>query len=240
LKTYVFLAVVWCLGIFAPAVARAEQTMACPQGTYDMLDWFTLDSDIRWGYHMGGNTNPMYTLVEPGKFFWTKTGAGFPWDIQLYDSSYIYLWITEYSWTDKYTFKKFSGSGVPLAPRCAYAGAPGSAIRVADTNYEIHTSCNSFSVHSLGKAVNEVWGPYYMSFGGSLPANMKTLVVSYRYNCDANYQNCGDKEAYYLAQRYGVVQWEHYRLISGKYALVQRSTFNNVVQGAVQPDFACN
>lgn len=238
MKLYLLIGVLVCVGWLRNPV-HAEVTMNCPQGTYDMLDWMTLDSDIRWGYHVVGNTNPMYTSVAGDKFYWTKTGSGFPWDVQLFDSTYIYLWITEYSWSDSHTYKKFGGSGLPLVPRCAQAGAPGSRIAVSNTSYEIHTSCHSYSVHDLKKAINELWGPYYISFGGSLPPNLKTLVISYRYNCDGDYQSCGDKEAYYLTQKYGVVQWEHYRLFSGLYRLVNRSTFNHVVRGAVQPNFPC-
>lgn len=29
------------------AVARAEQTIQCAPGEYDMLDWMTLDDDLR-------------------------------------------------------------------------------------------------------------------------------------------------------------------------------------------------
>jgi hypothetical protein len=61
-----------------------------------MLDWMTLDSDLRSTYHLEGTSNPLYTSVEAGKFYWVKGGLGYPWDIQLYDSNYIYLWITEY------------------------------------------------------------------------------------------------------------------------------------------------
>src|SRR5690349_19442351 len=103
--------------------SQAETTMACPQGTYDMLDWMTLDSNLSGNYHMAGNANPLYTNTMPGKFYWTKGANGSPWDIQLYDNNYIYLWITELSWNNAQTFKKFAGNtNMPLVPRCAKAG----------------------------------------------------------------------------------------------------------------------
>ena len=103
-------------------LAQAESTMSCPSGTYDMLDWMTLDSGLRGGYHMKGNANPLYTSMAPGKFYWTKGGAGTPWDIQLYDNKYVYLWITELNWNNPNTFKKFANNtNVPLVPRCAKA-----------------------------------------------------------------------------------------------------------------------
>jgi hypothetical protein len=87
--------------------------------------------------------------------------------------------------------------------------------------------------------VNEVWGPYNTSFGGALPDNLPTLVVSYRYNCDQSYGNCWDKEEYYLTQRYGLAQWIHYTLQGGNYQQVQKSVFNSLAWGTTSPSFQC-
>ncbi len=226
--------------LLGQAQLRAETTMSCPSGQYDMLDWMTLDSDLRGSHYLQGNANRLYTAIQNSKFYWTKGGLGYPWDIQLYDAKYIYLWITEWTWTNPTTFKKFAlNYNMPLAPRCAKAGFPGSAIKVPDTYYELHTSCKSYSLANLRYGINEVWGPYYKTFGGSLPANLKTLVVSYRYNCNSLYGNCGDKEEYYLAQRYGLVQWKHYTLSNGSYVERQKSVFNNIGSGATTPNFPC-
>ena len=225
-----------------PILTSAETTISCPSGTYDMLDWMTLDSDLRANYHMEGTSNPIYTVVEPGKFYWVKGGLGYPWDIQLYDSKYIYLWVTELSWTVPQSYKKFSSNtNLPLVPRCANAGSPGSTIKVANTNYDLHTNCsNTCSVTlSLQNSINQVLGPYFYSFGGSLPNNLKTLVISYRYNCDAKFVTCLDKEEYYVTQRYGLVQWIHYVFVNGAYGQLQKSTLNKLVVGTVTPDFPC-
>jgi hypothetical protein len=48
--------------------AKAESTTTCPAGTYDMLDWMTMDSDLRASYHMEGTSNPLYTIMESDKF----------------------------------------------------------------------------------------------------------------------------------------------------------------------------
>src|SRR5712692_2057940 len=69
-----------------PTRSAAQSTAACPSGTYDMLDWMTLDSSLRATYHMEGTSNPLYTNMGSGKFYWIKGGLGYPWDIQLYDS----------------------------------------------------------------------------------------------------------------------------------------------------------
>jgi len=231
-----------CLICFAvnPKLSRAESTMNCPAGTYDMLDWMTLDSSLRSTYHMVGNSNPLYSSIGGGKLYWTKGGNGAPWDIQLYDSKYIYLWITESNWNNYSSYKKFSNNtNLPLVPRCAHAGFPGSTIKVPNTSYQTFSDCTHYTTRNLLKANNEVWGPYKVTLGGNLPSNLTVLVASYRYNCDVNYANCGDKEEYYLAQRYGLVQWVHYALVRGQYQMKQKTVFNWLTSGGTIPNFRC-
>jgi hypothetical protein len=231
-----------CLICFAlnPKLSHAESTMNCPAGTYDMLDWMTLDSSLRSNYHMAGNANPLYSTISSGKFHWTKGANGTPWDIQLYDSKYIYLWITEYDWNNPHSYKKFTNNtNLPLTPRCAKAGFPGSVIKVPNTSYQTYTDCTHYTTRNLLKSNNQVWGPYKISLGGNLPSNLNVLVASYRYNCDNNYSNCRDKEEYYLAQRYGLVQWVHYALAGGKYQMKQKTVFNRLSKGGTTPDFRC-
>ncbi|MCU1271107.1 MAG: hypothetical protein JWN74_2401 [Acidobacteriaceae bacterium] len=243
-KTLLLAATFLLVALGFPIRSVAESTISCPSGMYDMLDWMTLDSDLRSTYHMEGTSNPIYTVMQPGKFYWVKGGLGYPWDIQLYDSKYIYLWVTELSWTVPQSYKKFTNNtNLPLVPRCATAGTStaGSTIKIANTNFDLHTNCSQTCSVTLGlqSGINQVWGPYYYSFGGSLPNNLKTLVISYRYNCDANYQNCVDKEEYYVSQRYGLVQWVHYVLANGVYAQLQKTIINKLVVGVVTPDFPC-
>jgi hypothetical protein len=225
---------------FGAALARAEATMDCPEGTYDMLDWMTLDANLRSTYHMAGSANPLYTNLASGKFYWTKGANGSPWDIQLFDNHYIYLWITEYNWTNPQTFKKFAqNTNMPLVPRCARAGFPGSTIKIPNTSYQSYTDCTHYTTQSLGQGINQVWGPYTVALGGDLPARLNVLVASYRYNCDINYSNCGDKEEYYLAKRYGLVQWVHYSQLNGVYQMQQKTVFNQLVSGTTAPYFSC-
>ncbi len=78
------------LGLFQTVTpAHAESTISCPSGEYDMLDWMTMDSDLRSSKYLGGSANPLYTDMWAGKFYWTKSGTGYPWDIQLYDNNNI-------------------------------------------------------------------------------------------------------------------------------------------------------
>ena len=51
---------------------------------------------------------------------------GYPADVDLFDTNYIYLWITEVDWNNPYSFKKFNSGNSDysyhFAPRC---GVPG-------------------------------------------------------------------------------------------------------------------
>jgi len=228
----------------SPQIANAESTISCPSGTYDMLDWMTMDSDLRSTYHLEGTSNPIYTVMESGKFYWVKGANGYPWDIQLYDSNYIYLWITELSYSVPQSYKKFTNNtNLPLVPRCATAGTTvaGSTIKASNTNYDMHTNCSNTCSVTLGlqTSINQVWGPYYYSFGGSLPSNLKTLVIRYQYNCNSSFTNCLDREEYYVTQRYGLVQWIHYALANGTYVQLQKTVLNKLVVGVVTPYFPC-
>lgn len=220
--------------------AQAEHTPSCPSGTYDMLDWMTMDPGMRVSHYLAGNANPLYTNVWPDKFYWIKGARGFPFDIQLFDRQYIYLWITELDWNNPRSFKKFTRDrNVPLVERCAVAGFPGSKLKIADTSYQAFTDCDHNTVHNLKHAINELWGPYKVSLGGNLPNHLETLVVSYRYNCDENYDQCGDKEEFHLAKKYGLVQWTHSVLKDGTYQQQKSTVFNTLRKGTAKPEFEC-
>ena len=232
------LALIVCLTV----CAVSAQTISQPDSSnnpnnvvvYDMLDWMTMRPDLRDAHHLTGTANPIYTHVAPHRIYWTKTEQGFPWDIQLYDNNYIYLWVTELDWRNPRTYKVFHSprlgrKNLPLAPRYARGGYPGSTITISDSTYEIHSDCNRYVTKNLGHVVNEVWGPYKENLGGDLPEDLTTLVVSYRYTCNANYSNCQHKEEYHFAKPYGLVKWQHARPYRGRARgagrIVQRASY---------------
>ena len=227
-----------------PVTSPSQQ----PPQTYDMLAWMTMDPTLAASHHLSGNHNPIYTDVQQGRFFWTKTGQGYPWDIQLYDNNYIYLWVTELNWQNPNTYKVFHDPALgdfnlPLVPRFAQAGFPGSTIKIqpSNTTYETHSDCNTFTSQKLGGVVNTVWGPYAESLGGDLPDNLQTLVISYQYSCDKNLQNCKNKEEFHVAQPYGLIKWQHQALQSdGTYASPDNVTvLNQLKTGQVKPFTTC-
>ncbi len=223
-------------------IANAASTTT----SYDMLSWMTMRSDLGMDHHMAGTANPLYTTVKWDRFFWTKMAGGYPWDIQLFDKNYIYLWVTELDWQNPRTFKAFKSSkagkfNLPLVPRYAKGGYPGSSIKISDSTYEIHSDCKTFVTKNLGHVINEVWGPYKESLGGQLPADLQTLVISYRYSCDANYSSCKNKEEFHVAKPYGLVKWQHQALAAdGTYDPPDNVTyFNKMASGQTTPITAC-
>jgi len=213
---------------------------------YDMLTWMTMSPTMSVDHHMAGTANPLFTSTTSSRMYWTKTAAGYPWDIQLYDKNFIYLWVTELDWQNPRTFKVFHSPtlgkfNLPLVPRWAKAGYPGSSVKISDSSYEIHSDCNAFVRKNLGHVINEVWGPYKETLGGQFPSNLQTLVISYRYSCDANYSNCANKEEFHVAKPYGLVKWQHQALGSnGTYNAPDNVTiFKRVASGQTTPVTAC-
>jgi hypothetical protein len=112
MKYGIVLALLLCLAgcggnAFNSATREASLGVPNPRpqpATYDMLQWMAMSPDLSVDHHMAGTANPVYTTVQSDRFFWTKTGQGFPWDIQLYDDKYIYLWVTELDWHNPPTY----------------------------------------------------------------------------------------------------------------------------------------
>jgi hypothetical protein len=213
---------------------------------YDMLQWASLDHGLSSSYHFAGNANPLYSNIQwsTDELFLVKGANGFPWDIDPYDNDFIYLWVTEYDWNDPTTYKGFV-KPMPWMPRCIdiphLGGTKISSILVADSDYNIYLAgCAKQPTQNLGHVVNEIWGPYQLTLGGSLPANANTLELSYRYACDSSYDSCTYKEVFDFQKGLGLVQWTYYTLQSGTYVQQNQSVFNNLTTGgAPKPDTPC-
>lgn len=234
-------------------VVMAESTISCPSGKIDILDWLTLDANLRGTKHMHGSpggAGPIYTHLWPDKYFWIKNAAGDTMDINLYDSSFVYLWYTELTWNSPYDYRKHTYDfNMPMSPRCATPGYPGSTITITNSSYSVYQNCSLTGVHDVLRVVFDLWGPYTAGqpgqeawrtpIGGDIPNSTEVYVLSYRYGCNSQFSNCGDKEEYVLTKKWGLVRWEHFRLINGQYVSQQKPTFNQVKSGVVSPFAPC-
>jgi hypothetical protein len=222
------------LAVLGLTIAASASAQTCQPNQYDMLNWMA---------PVASTVNGHYNVIFPqtGTFYWVKGAAGYPWDVDTFDSNYIYQSITEQVWNDPNTYKIFE-TALPWMPRCINIPAvPGklSSITVdpSQTKFDIHTSCTSFTTHSLGYVVNEIWGPYNMSIGGRPPA--PTLTLSYRYSCDSSFTTCNYKETFSMQQGGGMVQWTYYILQGGQYVQANQTTHGKMSFASVTPVHPC-
>jgi hypothetical protein len=137
-----------CLLQGPSAYGQIQSTISCPagHGYWDILSVMMMDPGLASGYHMEGITNGLpssyvYTIWDPSqtKVYYVKNPQGNPWDINLYDSNYIYQWVTELDewngvnhWNDPTSCRKLNNGSqtstadfsMRWAARCA---APGGA-----------------------------------------------------------------------------------------------------------------
>ena len=76
---------------------------------YNMLQWMLMQPSLASSYHFAGTkldgsaSNHLFTQKNTNYFYWIKGDGseshGWPWDINFWDSTYIYLSTTENGWT---------------------------------------------------------------------------------------------------------------------------------------------
>jgi len=218
----------------------SAQELSCPSGKADVMKYFLMSQARRAGQFMSGTTNPLYTHVSPdqdfavnGYWFWLKSATAHGFDVKTFDANYIFMRSTELVWTDNSTFKRFVRD-LPISARCVEEGQPGPEIRVKNTSFQYYSSCEPYKESHLGTAVNSLDAPVLMNTGGNI-GQVWTRVLHYRYNCDANFQNCADEEQFFLANGYGEWQWKHYR--NG--TLRSSSLINNIETGTTAATLPC-
>ena len=145
------LAVTACLPLAPGAFGQIQSTISCPagHGYWDVLSVMMMDPGLASSYHMEGITKGLpssyiYTVWDQSqaKLYYVKNPQGNPWDINIYDSSYIYQWVTELGswkgvdhWNDPTSCKKFNNGSqkggadfsMRWAARCASPGGENSS-----------------------------------------------------------------------------------------------------------------
>jgi hypothetical protein len=140
-----------CSQLTPSAFGQIQSTISCPSGHdyWDVLSIMMMDPGLASGYHMEGLTNNLassyvYTVWDQSqtKVYYVKNPQGNPWDINLYDSNYIYQWVTELGewngvnhWNDPKSCKKFNNGNqnstsdfsMRWAARCATPGGANSS-----------------------------------------------------------------------------------------------------------------
>lgn len=214
---------------------------------YDVLDYMLPPVSFTSGKHLAGTANPLYAasaLGTPNKIYQMKgnyAGQGYPWDINLYDDNYVYLWATEHTWLDPHTSKRFCSTqwncgglgGVPLSPRMfdPLAGYY-EPIITTDSSFRIYTSCSASTLQNLGKVRTQLYYLGTQTFGnpaspGNLPGGLDTILCTYEWS------DMGTRERFWFARGFGWVKWDtaNYDSTKGLYVVNQESDFFQIVTG---------
>src|SRR5690242_14141937 len=130
-----------CAAPHAGKTQGAESTFACPAGTYDMLDWLTLDADLRGQGKLVSTSNALYTRVDADRFWWMKTDQGDTWDIDTYDDDYIYFAATENGFHTPWACKPaLDATTWKAARRCVTPGDVSATITNPSSKFQIVSS----------------------------------------------------------------------------------------------------
>jgi hypothetical protein len=230
----------------------------CGPRQFDTLGWMTAQP----GYsmvHGEGSRHNRYTVIQKsqncpdcGVIFNVNDPKGFPWDLNTYNSTGVYFWITasnpNAAWTDPTSFSEFKinartfATGNMMAPRCASYGYPGwtGPYIYGTLSYTSGGGCDTPRQKSIWANVSQVWGPYKMNFGGDIPNNSKTMIVAYYW--DLQNTHWGVQERQYFVKGFGLVRWEKWvRQNDGSYKLEDQTTFDRLVPGNLpRYQFPCN
>lgn len=215
-------------------------------GQEDMLDWMTFTDAANT--HFFNSSNPIYTYLSGNKLWWLKGAGGHPWDLQLFDSTYVYLWITENgdenAWSNPTAYKRYdindgnpTPQGVPMCPRFF---TPGTTITIdtpAPTIIHRTLACESDgeAPFSIGNIRMVTTGPTSMAWGGDV-GTQQTILVTYYYG-----SSFGSRERFFLVKNVGLVQWDVAAgTFGGSYTVSQTSQYiTRTSGGSPVPYFPC-
>jgi hypothetical protein len=246
-----------------PGGVQASGSVSRLDVSCDMLDWMTLDADLREDFHLTGS-HAMSTSVTSDKIYYVKSTTGGPWDIALIADGYIHDWITESyecvrdplnpsvcaegscgvlnPWSDKTAYKKFSyNTNNPIMPLFAQGGYPGTRVVATSGLYQIFRDCGYCRSDDLEGIVHELWGPYQIDMEGDL-GEQTILKITYFNRCEdtSDTSSCQFAETNWYSQRYGWVRWTEYVNVNGSFVVSRGpSVFNSIQSGAISPDFPC-
>ncbi len=229
------LAVAACLPLVPCAFGQIQSTITCQagHGYWDVLSVMMMDPGLASGYHMEGITRGLpsayiYTMWDQAgtKVYYTKNPQGNPWDINLYDSEYIYQWVTELGtvngvnhWNDPTSCKKFNNGSqngtadfsMRWSARCAAPGGeksslwnPPPATMPSNTNYYTYVDKEiQTQDQNLGYALLSLQPTSTMEIADhrTTPAkrfSVTTVPLQYTYSCSVsgNVNSCQFREIF--------------------------------------------
>jgi len=153
---------------------------------------------------MAGTANPLYTSVTGNRFFLDQDRRRLSLGHSTLRQPLYLSWVTELD------------CRIPAPSRCSIVRRSGNfnlpfVLRFAKGDIQVPASNQRlFLTKSTQIAIRlsqKIWATSSMKSGDptrnrlvdSFLQTCKTLVISYRYTCDANYANCAHKEEFHLA-----------------------------------------
>lgn len=217
-----------------------------PEGpTFDMLDWLTMDADLRATSHMAsapGNDPGAYvlgTILKADRLTYLKTPSGDTWDVNLVDDLGIWAWRTEDRWNNPRSYTQFRHVGQLLvAPRLGRGGYPGMRWIGCDTAYARRIGCAPPTTYGhLGYSIGELWGPYEYDPGyGDVKGQI--LKLAYYYGCTKpDVESCTTVEVTWASRRYGLFSWRQYDRKAGVWTLTNAPPMTNYLESGVLTEY---
>lgn len=179
--------------------------------SFDMVTWMLMDASIRASNHMRGVKldgvtpgNHVYYELDSGHYYMIKGDSGYPWDINGFDATNVYLSTTENGagrgggYADPYQGKRFESldpsigyKGAPFALRTMNSGdfvvsPPASALDSGHSGRIViyggsPTSCaGTNTVTAIGHIRCELSGPFsvnYDTIAGHASGNLGNITV---------------------------------------------------------------
>lgn len=229
-----------------------ETETLCPTcETYDMLDWMTIDPDLRAANHMDGShfmtqvvwSDRIWNLKDSVHIDGVGDNLADTWDVLTYDNEFIYQYITELHWNQPRAYKRaYLNTNIVWAPRVAHGGLPGTRVVSCDTRWVAAVDCVEGNPETLlAYTINEIWGPYTVQTWGNI-GTQTIIKVVYFWNCrdSSSTASCDIAETNWYAQRYGLVRWSRFHNDgNGNFIPDQASEFFDVRPGISSPYFPC-
>lgn len=205
----------------------------------DILDYMIPSAQMMQESHLVGTLNPSYTIVKPNRIIYIKNQQGFPWDVNAWDSNYVYQLVTEVSWTDpkqrkQFTIPNWPLGGLPLCPRFFDPNTPSTPIVISQPSYQIFSDCSTSKPSSLGQGETKLSGPFQIDFQGDLGVQ-ETMLVEWLWGTGLK-----NLERFYYAKGFGWVKWDLSLITSMGIYMVQKTNLMNIVApGITNLNFPC-
>jgi hypothetical protein len=202
---------------------------------YDMLNFMSTGPQFNSINHIASKqagVNPVYNYWQQGWLWLIKGIGGFPWDIDAYDSKYIYQNYTEgpNGWTDFTSYKQFNSPTFPNGK-----GGIGWSYRYLDTENPPGPlqSISTYNTFQGGKQINNK----PENLGGDvitqvkLPTLMKIGNLGEILVVELDYFWGNTLEKHFYGLGLSMVQWENWVMSDGVYTIQTQNIFDQITAG---------